>query len=82
MKYFQNAAVGVAAGALAANQPGMQVLIQSDTSNVATVFVGDSTIQPFSLVPGQSMTVGVSANVNEIQVRSSAGTAVLNCGVI
>jgi hypothetical protein len=78
MKYFQNAGVGVGAAALVADQPCGQLLLVSAITNTVTVFVGDSTSQPFPLAPGQSISMRVAANANEIYVRSASGTATVN----
>lgn len=78
MKYFQNAAVGVAGAALVADQPCGQILLVASPTNTVNIFIGDSTAQTFPLAPGQAISIRVAANANELWVRSASGTSTVN----
>lgn len=80
MRFFERNNVGAAATKLD-DQKCSFVLIQAKTSNTASVFVGDSALQPFELLPGGSTTISVS-NANEVYLRSTIENQAVAWGAV
>jgi len=59
------------------DQACAQVLIQNDPDSTVSVLIGNSTLQPIELVPGDSVTLNV-VNLNVIYYKSASGTATVN----
>jgi hypothetical protein len=53
------------------------VLIQADPNNNTDLFVGNATVQPIHLLPGQIMTVDTN-NLQAFYAITTSGTALVN----
>ena len=53
------------------------VLIQSDPNNNVDVFVGNATVQPIHLLPGQSITIDTN-NLQAFYAITTSGSGVVN----
>lgn len=54
-----------------------QVLVQNDPDSTINILLGNATLQPIDLVPGDTVTLNVT-NLNVIYYRTPSGTATLN----
>ena len=59
------------------DQACSQLLIQNDPDSTVSILIGNSTLQPIDLVPGDSVTLNVT-NLSVIYYKSASATATLN----
>src|SRR5438046_1212150 len=59
------------------DQACSQVWLQNDPDSTVSILIGNSTLQPMELVPGDSATLNVT-NLNIIYYKSASSTATFN----
>ncbi len=65
------------AAALGATRASSEVLVQADPDNTVDVFIGDATVQPVQLTPGQAITV-LASDIALVFVKTASATAAVN----